>query len=120
MRIASFNVENLFSRAKVLNFRNNTKIAETLALIGQLQDKLQEDVYDKKGILTLYQQVSDYIEIQENKGKLFKRSGRKITAIAAGGRNEWDGTVAFKREDFSQMARNVTARVIKEIGRAHV
>lgn len=115
MRIASFNVENLFSRAKVLNFRNNDTIAEKLAVIGQLQDKLQEDVYDKSGILALYKQVSDFIEIQENKGKLFKRSGRKITGIAANGRNDWDGTVAFKREDFSQMARSVTARVIKEM-----
>ena len=48
MRIASFNVENLFSRAKVLNFRSNTKIAETLALIGQLQDLLQEDVITQR------------------------------------------------------------------------
>ena len=115
MRFATFNVENLFSRAKALNLRTNEAITEKVKLIGQLQDELQKDTYNKALIFKLYQDVSHLIDVQENRGKLFTYSGTKKTGIKAKGRADWDGEITFKREQFSEMAREATAKVIKTV-----
>ena len=98
MRIATFNTENLFSRAKVLNFRNNAEGDKILKQIADLQTELEKKVYDKTAILKLYNVLKDYIEIQENRGKLFKRQLFAIKGVQANGVDDWDGTICFKRE----------------------
>jgi len=115
MRIAIFNVENLFSRAKVLNLDSRVRTGEILAKIGQLEDLLQAPVYDKATIFQLYEELKTYIEIDENKGKLFKKSGQAIVGIAANGVADWDGSIQFKRADFSEQTRISTAEVIKSL-----
>jgi len=115
MRIATFNTENLFSRAKVLNFKNNAEGDKILKKIGELQDELEKQVYDKPRILALYNSLKEYIEISEERGKLFKRSLSAIKGVAANGVADWDGTIKFKREKFSETTRLNTVKVIKEI-----
>lgn len=115
MRIATFNTENLFSRAKVLNFKNNAEGDKILKRIGELQDELEKPVYNKAKILALYNELKDYIEISEERGKLFKRQLSAIKGVAANGVDAWDGTIKFKREKFSETTRLNTVRVIKEV-----
>ena len=67
MRIATFNTENLFSRAKVLNFKNNAEGDKLLAKIASLQDLLEAEVYEKAKILTLYNELKDFIEALPDK-----------------------------------------------------
>ena len=115
MRVATFNTENLFSRAKVLNFKNNADGDKQLKKIAELQSLLKEQVYDKPKIFALYNEVKDFIEIGEERGKLFKRRGFKIVSVAANGANDWDGSILFKREKFTDTARLNTAKVLKEL-----
>ena len=115
MRIATFNTENLFSRAKVLNFRNNAEGDKILKQIAGLQAELEKKVYDKAAILKLYNQLKNYIEIQENRGKLFKRQLFAIKGVQANGVDDWDGTICFKREKFSETTRTNTAKVLKAV-----
>ena len=115
MRIATFNGENLFTRAKVLNFKNNAEGDKYLQKIAALQAELAKKIYDPAKILSLYNEVKDYISIAEDRGKLFKHSGFKITGVAAKGVDDWDGSIIFKRESFSEMTRTNTARVITEL-----
>jgi endonuclease/exonuclease/phosphatase family metal-dependent hydrolase len=115
MRIASFNTENLFSRARALNIRRTETIKKWLEKIGELQDLLNKDSYDKPAIFKLYQEVKSYIDVSEARGKLFKYRGRKVVGVRANGRNDWDGSIQFVREDMSEMARSTTARVIREM-----
>jgi endonuclease/exonuclease/phosphatase family metal-dependent hydrolase len=115
MRIATFNTENLFSRAKVLNFKDNAEGDLLLKDIGSLQAELQKKIYDKPKILALYYSLKDYIEIAENRGKLFKRQLFAIKAVAANGIDDWDGSIQFKRANFSDTTRLNTAKVIKAI-----
>ncbi|HMO60697.1 MAG TPA: endonuclease/exonuclease/phosphatase family protein [Ferruginibacter sp.] len=115
MRIATFNAENLFTRAKVLNFTNNADGDVLLNKIAELQGELKKPVYDKPQILALYNALKEYIEIAEERGKLFKRQGFAIKGIAANGVNDWDGTIVFKREKFTETTRINTARVIKDL-----
>jgi endonuclease/exonuclease/phosphatase family metal-dependent hydrolase len=112
LRIATFNVENLFSRAKLLNFQNNEKGDALLAEVGKLQRELRKATYDKPEILELYHELKDYIEIVEMREKLFDRAKR--TVVAKGAR-DWSGFVSFKRDKFSGAALTNTARVIREV-----
>lgn len=116
MRIASFNVENLFSRAKVLNFRDNTLGTDLLAKIGELKELLKAKVYtNKTQIFNKYMGLKDFIEISEDRGKLFKKSGSAIVGIKANGVDDWDGTILFKRDKFDPATRGNTAKTIKEV-----
>jgi endonuclease/exonuclease/phosphatase family metal-dependent hydrolase len=119
MRIATFNTENLFSRAKVLNFKKNADGDKTLKQIADLQTELEKPVYDKPAILKLYNSLKEYIDIQENRGKLFKRQLFAIKGVAANGAQDWDGSICFKREKFTETTRVNTAKVLKTVA-AHV
>jgi endonuclease/exonuclease/phosphatase family metal-dependent hydrolase len=118
MRIASFNVENLFERAKLFNFYDHSIGDDILAKTGQFQDLLAEKNYTplrKKRMLDLYlRELKDYIVVREDRGKLFKRSGPAVVGIAADGQGEWDGAIEFKTADFSDVARENTAQVVKD------
>ncbi len=113
MIVASFNVENLFSRAKLLNFRNNDRATPHLTKIGQLEDELRKSTYDKPKILSLYRELENFITIQEDRGKLFTRRQSAITGVKANGKSDWDGEIVFRRESFKEIAREATAKVIR-------
>jgi endonuclease/exonuclease/phosphatase family metal-dependent hydrolase len=116
-RFASFNCENLFSRAKVLNLKDNSVAADALTKINQLDTLLRKQTYTaavKSQIVALFNQVSTYIEIREDRGKLFSKGSTGLRVVA-GGVNDWDGAIEFKRAKLSEMARENTAKVIKAV-----
>jgi len=115
-RVASFNVENLFSRASVLNLQDETVSNDALQKIDKLRNALRKEAYsnqDKEQILGLYGELKDYVLIREHRGKLLKKSGGKLQVVAEGV-HSWDGDIEFKRAKISKMGRNNTAKVIKE------
>ena len=112
LRIATFNVENLFERAKVLNFHNNITGDKKLVRISELQDELAKTTYDKPAILKLYNELKEYITVVETREKLFDRSKKKVVV---NGRNDWDGFISFKPEKFTEDARKNTAKVIRSV-----
>src|SRR5213593_1213870 len=119
MRIASFNVENLFERAKVLNFADHDTVDGIMAKVAQLEKLLGEKNYTplrKKKMLDLYlQDLKDYVDVREDRGKLWKHKGRKVVGVAANGKDEWDGAIEFKTDEFSEPVRGNTAQVIKDV-----
>ena len=116
LRIASFNVENLFGRAKVFNFKDHTIGDEILGKIDDLRKLLKKDTYsadDKKEIVRVHnKELKQYIEVREDRGKLFKRRGMAVIGVKANGLDDWDGTIEFKRARFSEIARQNTAKVL--------
>ena len=118
-RTASFNVENLFGRVKVFNFQDHTVGDQILMTIDEFRSLLKKDIYtpeDKTQIVELYNELlKPYIEVNEDRGKLFKKRGWTVTGVQANGVNDWDGAIEFKRAKFSETARENTARVIKEV-----
>lgn len=116
LRLASFNVENLFSRAKILNLRDHDVIDEKMAQVAELQQLVTQaaayTAVDKARILELYDALKDYIAVRENRGKLFNGSKTKVTAKSG---KDWDGELEFKRAKFSEVAREVTAKVVKSV-----
>jgi len=122
LRIASFNVENLFGRAKVFNFKDHSVGDKILEKIDELRELLKKNKYtadDKKRILKLHKALKAYITVREDRGKLFKRRGWAVNGVKADGVDEWDGAIEFKQAKFSDEVRGNTAQVIKDV-RAHV
>jgi len=126
-RVASFNCENLFSRAKALNLSDPTVGDQVLAYINELDKLLRKATYtsaNKKRILKLFQgidvdgkgnKLKNYIEIREDQGTLWKRSGFAITGVRASGKNSWNGAIEHKRAESSDLARENTIKVIKAL-----
>lgn len=118
LRLASFNVENLFSRVKVFNFHDPSRGDNLLQQIDDFRQLLEQPTYsasDKQRILTLYRQLQAFIAVREDRGKLFKRRAFAVTGVAASGAGDWDGSIEFKRAKFSEVARENTAKVIKAV-----
>jgi endonuclease/exonuclease/phosphatase family metal-dependent hydrolase len=126
LRIASFNVQNLFTRARALNKDENSETTAILGRVAELQTLLAKAVYapaDKARILELYRgsgggiALKDYIEVREDRGKLFRKSGNAIVGVQSktNGRADWDGSIEFKRTKFNELTRKNTAQVLKDL-----
>ena len=118
IRIATFNVENLFERPKVFNFKDRSIGDEILEKVNNLRSLLLEETYTdsiKLQIFELYNEVKDFILVREDQGKLFKRRGWAVTGVKADGVGDWNGSIEYKKARFSSMARNNTAKVFKKV-----
>lgn len=117
LRAATFNLENLFSRAKVLNLEDKALTSALLDKIAELGSLIGKPAYspsDKTRIVALTKELSTYIEVREDRGKLFTGSGPTLRVTAAG-RDSWDGGIEFKRAEITEMARKSTAEVVKSL-----
>ena len=96
-RIATFNVENLFQRPKLLNLYNTDVTSQKLDAFSNLEKELRKTTYDKTRILDLYRSLKAYIRINEQRGRLFNR---RKDRVLADGKSDWDGFVELKLDRF--------------------
>ena len=127
MRIASFNVENLFERAKALALADTNQarvILEQYARINDLFNKAQYSNADKAEMVDLLAKLGladrddggDFALLRQNRGRLLRRPVGGGTEIIASGRKEWIGWVELKTEPVNELATHHTAMVIKDVG----
>ncbi|WP_431858689.1 endonuclease/exonuclease/phosphatase family protein [Azospirillum sp.] len=125
MRIASYNVENLFNRAKALNQESWAEGREVLETYSRLNAILQKQTYsqaDKQAILealkALGLEKSDdgpFAMLRQNRGRLVRRPTGGGIEVVADGRGDWIGWVELEREAVNEAAIENTARVIRDI-----
>jgi endonuclease/exonuclease/phosphatase family metal-dependent hydrolase len=123
LRIATYNVENLFRRAAILNLRDTKRVDELLDLVKQLQNLLGREEYTdalKDEVFELSHQLVTYIDIRKDAGSLgdwkkeTNRTGFRINKSCKG-RGDWLGEIVFRAKEFSDQQRKNTGKVIKAL-----
>jgi endonuclease/exonuclease/phosphatase family metal-dependent hydrolase len=125
MRLATYNVENLFDRAKVMNldsWAEGKPVLEDFAELNALIAKLSYDPADKARMATLLVKLglekSDtgpFVILRRNKGGLVKRPKTGGVEIVADGRADWVGSLELLDEPIRHTAVLNTARIIAEV-----
>ncbi len=126
MRIATYNVENLFTRAKALNLDTWTEGRSVLEHFAEINAILAKDAYDeadKKRILALMQTLGidkkddggAYVALRQNRGQLIKRGKVFGVEVVAKGRSDWSGWVEMKNELVNETSTRNTAQVVRDV-----
>ncbi len=124
MRLASFNLENLFQRPAVLNLTSTDEIQKRLEDYYNLSHLIEKKVYsdeDKRKIIEIMNEnhglasrdkKSQYIRLIEIRGYLLNQS---FSAVGAKGRDEWIGWFELIPGSVKETAIENTARVINSV-----
>ena len=127
MRIAAFNVENLFDRAKVFNDvepgtdNPHQDIIDAHAELSGLFEKTTYTAARKARMLALMDALgilhaneSKFVQLRRIRGKIIRRPrDRSVPSeIVASGRDDWIGWVELKTEPVDEIAMELTARVL--------
>lgn len=124
MRIAAFNVENLFDRAKAFNASPDTssEVQSKLAELNSLFERPHYSDANKSRMLELMDDLgirrSDtgpYVLLRKLRGQLIKRPRGKPAEIVADGAEDWVGWGELKTESVNAVAIQNTGRVIRDI-----
>lgn len=124
MRLATFNVENMFQRVKAMNLDTWAEGKPYLDACAQLNDLIQQVSYTssiKAKILKIMKEhpgllengESTYIKLRKNKGDFIKKPKNKPAEIVAEGRKDWVGWFEMKTAPVKEIVTENTARVIE-------
>lgn len=125
MKLAVFNVENLFDRAKAMNGdtwehgkATLEKFARLNELLGQVSYSTQSKTEMRKLMLQLGLEKNDkgpFVLLRRNRKGLLKRPRGGGLEILANGRADWVGSLELRVEAVDELAMRNTARVIKDV-----
>ncbi len=136
MRLASFNVENLFARAKALDTTTWPEGAPALKAYEVFNTIAAKPVYteqDKSGMLAALLSLGVLVTtpagirlnpepfqawalLRENRGDFLVAPADAAPRITATGRADWSGWVELITEPVDEVAIQMTARVITDVG----
>lgn len=125
MRIAAFNVENLFDRAKAFNAEDNTTHTAVLDDHAELNNLFEQANYTnarKQRMLELIESLGmlkrdegPLVRIRKIRGQLISRPRTKPVFIKANGRSDWVGWCELRAGPVNERAIQNTARVIRDV-----
>lgn len=126
MRLATFNVENLFSRAKAFDAEDGAaarKALDAFAAFNALVAKAEYAEADKDRMRellgTLGLERSDdgeFVRLRQNRGEFLVRRRGGLLDIVARGRGDWTGWLELEREPVDDTAMRMTAQVVRDVG----
>ncbi len=124
-RVASFNVENMFDRAKAMNHSTWAEGAPVLEAHARLNLLIQRDHYDdqtKEEMIELLGKLkllrsdeSTYVRLRKIRGRFLTRKKTGETIIAAQGRESWIGWIELTTEHVTGLAMQHTAMTIRDV-----
>lgn len=125
MRLAVYNVENLFDRAKAMNLSSwddGKIILERFAALNQLLHKPTYAAADKAEMVVLMKALDleesdrgQFVLLRRNRGALLRRPRNGGIEIVANGRADWVGSLELLEEPINAGAIRHTARVIHDL-----
>jgi endonuclease/exonuclease/phosphatase family metal-dependent hydrolase len=127
MRLASFNVENLFARPKAMDetqgdAATRRKILAAHARISELFDlpsyaDVEDEILAQLDVLgVLRSDEGPYVVLRKVRGQLVRRPRSGPVQLVAQGRSDWVGWVELKTVAVDEAATANTARVLNELG----
>lgn len=124
MKLASYNVENLFDRARAMNRETWNEGADILGQYAELNRILGQTNYsaaNKKQIVALMKKLGidkkddgKFVILRQNHGHLVKR-GKGGLQVVANGRADWIGWLDLQVEAVDEIATRNTAMAIGEL-----
>src|SRR5690606_36097724 len=113
MKIAAFNVENLFERAKAFN--ETTSVSEKIISgVAELNNMFEKDEYttdDLKRMKHLFKILKleksdhgEFVILRKIRGKIVSRPRNRPMEINARGRKDWIGWVELKTAHVNELA----------------
>lgn len=125
MKIAVYNVENLFDRAKAMNldsWAEGRPVLEKFAELNGLFGQIQYSSADKDRMSALMRELglekSDtgpFVILRRNRGGLLRRPKTGGILIEAGSRADWVGSLELRDEPVNEHAMRNTARVMMDL-----
>ena len=125
MKIAAFNVENLFDRPKAFNESDTTVTQSTIKAVAELNSIFEEDEYEdaqKARIVELVEQLKlnrfdegPLALIRKIRGSLFHRPKGGGIEVVAEGKADWIGWAELKTAPVDEIAVLNTGRVIRDV-----
>jgi endonuclease/exonuclease/phosphatase family metal-dependent hydrolase len=125
MRIAAFNVENLFDRAKALSEKDPALVKKILSAAAELNGIFEKPVYsaaDKRRIVQLFELLGltkrdegPYVWLRRIRGQIVRRPKTGPVEVVAAGRSSWVGWAELKTAPVNDIAIMNTGRVIRDV-----
>jgi endonuclease/exonuclease/phosphatase family metal-dependent hydrolase len=126
MRLGTFNLENIFDRAKAFNqdtIAAGKVILDEFARLNELFAKLTYSGADKKSILEGLDDLGvlkddnagKFVRLRQNRGKLLKRPQSAPVVVVANGRGDWIGWLELKTERVNEIATQNTGQVVRDV-----
>lgn len=125
MKIAAFNVENLFDRAKAFNEEDQSEATRVINAVAELNVLFEKDFYsdlDKMRMLELVAELElnrfnqgPLALIRKIRGKIFRHPKSGGIEVVASGRDAWIGWAELKTAPVDEIAIMNTGRVIRDV-----
>lgn len=127
IKIASFNLENLFTRPVAMNMDSDAdgrQAIEDHAIANSIASNSFYSEVDKAKLIQLSEKYKWHlsnppknalVQLQKIRGKLFRKPQNGPLEVVANGRDDWTGWFELLRENVSWKATYNTGRVINEV-----
>jgi endonuclease/exonuclease/phosphatase family metal-dependent hydrolase len=125
VKIAAFNVENLFDRAKAFNEDDEDVAQGAIEAVAELNVLFEKEVYeeaDKARMLALVEELGlnrydegPFALIRKIRGAIFRRPRAGGIKVIATGRDSWIGWAELKTAHVNEIAVMNTGRVIRDV-----